>query len=219
MPGIVHVQTLGASYEIERALMAQGTTDNDVLSDANYFEDQQRVLEGQHLQQAAAKFDVVDSNTGKRTSSKEVLVRAPLLKGNVQEEYKKLLEALARSGLKLRSVDFGAELSLIFKKRAIEFINSRPKGLLMSLTKLPQRDTIVETNREGDTVIFSKGYFVSTGMALGVLSAQGYMAPGIYSFGILENGAPNYEDVLWEVFHDRPTHVRLHKPWRIRRIC
>ena len=159
MPGIVHVQTLGARYEIERALMAQGTSDKDVLSDVNYFEDQQRVLEGQHLQQAAAKFDVVDSNTGKRTSSKEVLVRAPLLKGDVREEYTKLSDALALSGLQLRSVDFGAESSSIFKKRALEFINSRPKGLLMSLTTLPQHDTIVETNREGDTVVFFQRIF------------------------------------------------------------
>jgi hypothetical protein len=66
--------------------------------------------------------------------------------------------------------------------------------------------TEVHTRREGDPVLYAKGFFLSTKTVLGTSTpARGYLPPGRYSFGIVYQGRPRFEDFLWAI----PTYDRV----------
>jgi len=70
------------------------------------------------------------------------------------------------------------------------------------------QERLVST-RSGDTVICSQGYFTSTAVGFGVSTpAAGVLSPGRYSFGIINGGLHDIENILWTC----PTTVRLNKP-------
>ena len=52
----------------------------------------------------------------------------------------------------------------------------------------------------GDYVLYAKGFFLSTQTVFGISTpARGYLPPGRYSFGIVDQGMPRFEDFLWEI--------------------
>jgi len=118
----------------------------------------------------------------------------------VMESYEKLLEDLQSSRMELFKVN-AKEAEEIFIHRLSEFL-----AVSSSPTTPP---TVVNSNRGGDTVLYAKGYFLSTGTALGVSTpATGALPSGRYSFGILDNGTYRFENIVWTC----PATVRLNLP-------
>ncbi len=104
----------------------------------------------------------------------------------------------------------------MFVSRVAEFLDVRinswassgPNGNIYSPP--PSVPTTVETNREDDTVVYCKGFFVSTQLAFGVSNpARNNITPGQYSFGIIKNGRPIFEPLLWSVPYHGNIRVRL----------
>ena len=219
MPEILQVQFIGARREIETALSQQTAPHADILPDVEYFLEQQRVFEREKISQVAAKLDVADKGSDSKAPSGEIIVRAPDLVMGVHENYSKLLTALEASDLKLRRVE-SDEAAWIFRNGLLDFLGKREGQSFLSSaffahSTIPPLtvNTIVNSNRAGDTIIYSKGFFLSTGTAFGVSTpARRALLPGRYCFGIVDGGAPKYENLLWPVAPQGPVHVRLNKP-------
>jgi hypothetical protein len=118
-----------------------------------------------------------------------------------------MADALRTMGVTLRLVTEG-EAKQIFADRVSDFILSR----VMATGASTVSDTIVDSRRKGDTVLYAMGYFFSTGLACGTSTpATVQLPPGRYSFGIMNHGVPDFEPVVWSI----PTadgHVDLKKP-------
>jgi len=169
-----------------------------VVPDCQYFHSQTRALRQRSARQYAAFFrdDGVD---GERLP---VLVRVPDLH-SIEASYSGLLKSLSNSDLQLEGIeDNYAEQ--IFVDRLSEFL------AVQSTSSVPPTPvTIVNSNRGGDTVIYAKGYFASTGTAFGVSTpTKGYLSKGRYSFGIMDSGTPRFANIVWSC----PATVRLDLP-------
>lgn len=182
-----------------------------VLPDIVHFRVQRAVLKRYSLPQYAASL-----NEAEGKESLDVLVQVPDL-WIASESYEFLIDSLDASGLPLKEVD--QELAQkIFVDRMAEFLAVLPsqsspgpiaRDLRAQSAEVPDETTIVNTKRNGDTVIYAKGYFLSTGSAFGTSTpAERRLYPGRYSFGIIENGSPRYEPIVWSC----PTTVELDLP-------
>jgi hypothetical protein len=127
-----------------------------------------------------------------------VLVQVPDLH-NVNKSYERLLGSLRKSELPLKEVSWESAEET-FVDRLSEFLAVESSDLA---------HTVVNSNRQGDTVIYAKGYFISTGTAFGISNpAVSYLSAGRYSFGIMDSGNPRFDNIVWTC----PTVVRLDLP-------
>lgn len=120
---------------------------------------------------------------------------------NFETSFKATLRRVREGGLELAEATV-QEANEIFIDRLSEFIAVKQQ----TTSATP---TIVHSNRSGDTVLYAKGYFFSTATAFGVSNpATGFLTPGRYSFGILDNGIQRFDNIVWTC----PTTVQLNKP-------
>src|SRR5262249_26637805 len=133
-----------------------------------------------------------------------VIVRAPDLQ-NLTQSYRSALDTLEATGFEQEEVS--ADMAdQIFIDRLAEFI-AVADGFGSASS---QTQTIVNSKRKGDTVIYCQGFFPSTATGFGVSTpAARFLSAGRYSFGILrKNGQHDFENILWTC----PATVKLNKP-------
>jgi hypothetical protein len=151
-----------------------------------HFGSQLRELQRRSIPQFAALF----KDDGSEDDKLPILVKVPDF-DDIDRSYGELLQALSKSNIPLEKIDSG-DAEGIFVERMSEFIAAR------SAATTTNSDTIVHTNRQHDTVLSAKGFFVSTGTGFGISSpAQAYLSPGRYSFGIMTSTGPKFEGVVW----------------------
>jgi hypothetical protein len=167
------------------------------------FNFQNRVLSQRKIPQFAALF----RDDGPNGEILPVVVLAPDLQ-NLNTSYERFLETLRSTKLPLDEVSPETAQN-IFIDRLAEFIAARRAWTATSaLSSVTQ--TIVTSNRSGDTVICCQGYFTSTAAGFGVSNpAVGALSPGRYSFGIMNGGLHDFENILWTC---PSANVRLKKP-------
>ena len=118
----------------------------------------------------------------------------------LKRSWERVHEILSRSKMRSHEVE-PKQAGELFAEGLTEFLVAARTGVA--------GDTIVNSRRRGDTVLYSKGYFLSTGTAFGTSTpARGHLAAGRYSFGIMENGMTRYDPVLWTC----PAVVTLNQP-------
>jgi hypothetical protein len=137
-----------------------------------------------------------------------VIVRAPDLQ-NLKASYERFLETLRVTKLPLEEVS-QERAQEIFIDRLAEFIAARMSSGPSEHTPTSSSVTltIVNSNRKGDTVICCQGYFTSTAVGFGVSTPAVGVLSGRYSFGIINGGLHDFENILWTC----PTTVKLNKP-------
>jgi hypothetical protein len=168
-----------------------------VLPEIRHFNYQMTRLQGSFRQQAAFFRD-----DGPKGDFLPLLVMVPDL-DRPGESYDRLLFALNQSKIPIEGIT-SEQATQIFVARLSEFLASQ----LAPSTHIP-RETIVHSNRSGDTVICAKGYFLSTGTAFGVSSpATGYLPQARYSFGIIDSGMHIFENIVWTC----PTTLKINLP-------
>jgi hypothetical protein len=176
------------------------------VPDVYHFVYQNRELSRRQIPQFAAPF----RDDGPNGEILPVIVRAPDLQ-NLTTSYERFLETLRATKLRLDEVS-PATAQEIFIDRLAEFIavgdlSTPPSSETTAPSSVTQ--TIVNSNRTGDTVIYCQGYFTSTAAGFGVSTpAVGVLSPGRYSFGIINGGLHDFENILWTC----PATVQLNKP-------
>ena len=126
--------------------------------------------------------------------------------------YRQALGVLERSGFRLKQLHDVNALEAAFVERlpestAVAVANSYAQ--INGPTVLSKKTTTVNSNRANDTILYAKGYFLSTGTAFGVSTpATAYLLPSRYSFGIMEPGGPRFENIVWSC----PGTVKLRLP-------
>lgn len=165
----------------------------EVLPDISHFHAQTTALDANAIPQFIAFF-----RNGRTEQFLPVLVKVPDL-ANLRAAYDQLLGALADSNLRLEKVDH-QEAEEIFVDRMFEF--------LLAQSAARDGETIVHSNRSGDTVLCAKGYFTSTGTAFGISTPATGVLRGTYSFGINDSGRQRFDNTLWSC----PATVRLDMP-------
>ena len=116
-----------------------------------------------------------------------VLLQIPDL-SNVAWSYEQALGAFEQSDLEIEEVEPAAARN-IFIDRLAEFI--------VAASASAGAPTTVNSNRHGDTLLYAKGYFTSTGTAFGVSTPAVAQLSGRYSFGIVDNGKHRFDSVVW----------------------
>jgi hypothetical protein len=172
-----------------------------VIDDVVHYRLQVALLQGAHLAPAVAAFK--DKDTGETLP---VLLRVPSL-SRVEATYDFLRGLLANSKIPVANVT-PETADKIFVDRLAEFIAvGTSSGAAVSAVVA---DTIVESNRAGDIILYAKGYFTSTGTAFGKSKrARRQLIPaGRYSFGIIDGGVAKFDNIVW----DCPTTVSLPLP-------
>lgn len=189
-----------------------------VWSEVQHFHRQTEALSNRGLQQFVAVF--YDEDDKERREELGVPIQAPNL-NDVATSYAEMVELAGQAGLRLRNVSDRQALQTIFTERLSEhmaqmFVSralTAGGGSVFSAgggSVFSRANTVVESNRSNDTVLYAKGFFfASTGQAFGTSTpAEAYVFPGRYSFGILESGNPRFEPVIWSC----PRRVRLSLP-------
>jgi len=173
-----------------------GSRMESVLPDVIHFRYQAKELKRRSVSQHAAVF-----HDGPNREEFPILVKVPDL-DNVETSYFSLVKTLKESNLRVDAVE-PDKAEEIFVNRLTEFMSVESWGAA------PPMPTTVNSNRKGDTVIYAKGYFASTGTAFGVSTpASGSLVAGRYLFGIVDSGRQRWEDILWTC----PTVVQLNLP-------
>lgn len=120
----------------------------------------------------------------------------------IQSSYMELAAVIRGSNLKVAEVS-KAEAQKIFVDRVAEF-------LMVSGSSTPATPTTVHSKKNGDTILYAKGYFTSTGTAFGVSTPASFaLKPGRYSFGVMASGKPKFDPILWTCPH---SNVRIKLP-------
>jgi hypothetical protein len=165
----------------------------DIASDVHDFKLQKEVFEVHGIPHFAVTMENRTGSILEDMQSVSVLIKVPDL-GRPMESYSFLVSDLERSGLDISQVE-SSEANDVFLSRLSEFVSSRANvaGQVAPLVT-------VHSNRRGDTVLYAKGYFLSTGTAFGISTpATGTLEGGRYSFGILESGSPKFEKIVWQI--------------------
>lgn len=175
------------------------------IPDVYHFGYQNRELSDRKIPQFAAHF----RDEGPNGEILPVIVRAPDLQ-NLPTSYERFLQTLGATKLPLGEVSPETARN-IFIDRLAEFIavggHLTPPSSMTQTIAVTQ--TIVNSKRNGDTVIYCQGYFTSTAAGFGVSTpAVGVLSPGRYSFGIINGGLHDFENILWTC----PATVKLNKP-------
>lgn len=172
----------------------------DIASDVHDFNIQKEVFDARGIPHLAVTMENRIEDTEYRlenlfeSQNVNVLIKVPDL-GRPEESYSFFVSDLERSGLEISHVD-SSEAEDVFLSRLSEFVSSRAN---FGQAVTPPV-TIVHSNRRGDTVLYARGYFLSTGTAFGVSTpATGTLAGGRYSFGILNSGSPKFENIVWSI--------------------
>lgn len=117
------------------------------------------------------------------------------------------IDELVRAGLRAFTVS-PREAEEHFRERAADFIAVR--AAYAATGGPPNPNVTVTTNRNGDTIIYSKGYFYSTQTGFGTSTpASNHLPAGRYDFGILVSKHPHWNGVLWSVPASGSIHVPL----------
>ncbi|WKA27501.1 hypothetical protein [Bradyrhizobium roseum] len=111
-------------------------------------------------------------------------------------KYEGFLTSLNQSGIRPYPISQN-DAHEIFVDRLSEFIATRVDSGVGSSPP----STFVETNRIGETVLYAKGYFLSTGTVFGTSTpAIASIPSGRYSFGILNSkGQQQFENAVWSI--------------------
>jgi hypothetical protein len=136
---------------------------------------------------------------------------------NIEDSEDELIDVLKRSGIAIHLAREDVARTT-FVDRVSEFLEAQTQAQGSTVRgaqqagkgRTPTAATIVNSNRSGDTVLYCKGYFISTASAFGVSTpASSKLSAGRYSFGIVDStGGQVFEGVLWTC----PTTVRLNMP-------
>jgi hypothetical protein len=168
-----------------------------VLPDVIHFHYQARELKRRSVSQHAAFFHDGSPNG----EELPILVMVPDL-DNVETSYYSLVKTLKESNLRVDAVEPN-KAEEIFVDRLTEFMSVESWGAA------PLMPTTVNSRRGGDTIIYAKGFFTSTGTAFGVSTpASASLVAGRYLFGIVDSGRQRWENILWTC----PTTVQLNLP-------
>lgn|GEM_PF-5952684 len=131
---------------------------------------------------------------------------------DLDRSYSQALRVLKRSKIQLKQLHYVEAMEAAFTERLAE---AAAQMFAMTYAQVngprvvSKQDTTVDSNRSNDTILYAKGYFLSTGTAFGVSTpATAYLVPSRYSFGIMESGGPRFENIVWSC----PTNVRLKLP-------
>ena len=167
-----------------------------VLPDVIHFRRQSRRLESVHFPQYVAFFR---DNDDDHAEEFPIPIKVPDL-DNIKTSYYALIQMLEGSDFRFGEVK-PDHAENIFVDRLAEFLSVRPSSDAGD-------PTIVRSNRKGDTIIYAKGFFTSTGTALGISTASCYLDSGRYSFGIIDSGRHRWQNIVWTC----PTTVKVDLP-------
>ncbi|EKY30391.1 hypothetical protein HMPREF0185_00442 [Brevundimonas diminuta 470-4] len=124
-------------------------------------------------------------------------LRVPVFTDARNADASAVVRGLERSGIDLITVpqrEFIHQAAL----RAAEFATLASRGATAQ--------TIVHTPQPGETVIYCKGYFLSTTAGFGTSTpAKSVIPPGQYCFGIMRPDGPRFQDLVWNC----PTNLHL----------
>jgi hypothetical protein len=175
---------------------------HDVLLDLNYFQRQM----ASHVSPIVVYLKDHDPVEVAREREIPIVAKFSDLT-DFHSSIERIFQAASQSGLKADTVSQHEGME-IFGDRLSDFIVSRATASGGSA----MTDTIIDSNRIGDTVLYAMGYFYSTGTACGRSTpATVKLLPGRYSFGIMNGHIPDFDGTVWAV----PTangHVSLNKP-------
>jgi len=185
------------------------TAFEQIAPDVGYFRAQAEAL----LQSSIKPYVAVmyDEDDTARTHGLDVPIQAEDL-ANIEASYSRMFNVLERSSVELKRLDDVESLEVAFVDRLAESVATMYAHAYMQINGpmvFGQDETIVNSNRTNDTILYAKGYFLSTGTAFGISTpAKAYLLPSRYSFGIVESAGPRFENVLWSC----PTTVHLRLP-------
>jgi hypothetical protein len=152
-----------------------------------------------------------DEDDLEKVNKLEVPIRADEL-GDLDRSYRRTMGVLERSGIQLKQLHDVGDMETAFVDRLAEstaVLFAETYKQINGPTVVSRSDTIVNSNRSNDTILYAKGYFLSTGTAFGLSTpATAYLLPSRYSFGIMEPGGPRFENIVWSC----PATVRLNLP-------
>jgi hypothetical protein len=127
-------------------------------------------------------------------------VRVPVFADKAGSDPSRLLADLERSGISLMSAtqpEFIRQAAV----RAAEFATLADRARTGITT--------VHTPQTGETVVFCKGYFLSTAAGFGQSTpAHKAIPPGQYCFGVMRTDGLRFQDLVW----DCPTNLHLDLP-------
>lgn len=150
---------------------------------------------GLRLREMGRPLMAVFRRGGKRAGAP---VRLPIFPDQSGED--DLLAILERSGIRIIEAsrpDFIHQAAV----RAAEFATLADRSHTGTTT--------VHTPSDNETVVFCKGYFLSTVAGFGQSTpAKNRIPAGQYCFGVMRQGAPRIQDLLW----DCPTDLHLDMP-------
>ena len=183
---------------VPRGILYSGEKFRSVTSDIAHYRRQVKELEFRSMPSLAALFK--DEEPGGEEFP--ILLQVPDFE-NFAESYSTLEYWLKESQVKVVHVT-PLEAESIFVDRMAEFL-----AVSSTAGSSTPADTIVRSNRKGDTIVYAKGYFTSTGTAFGISTPANKQLPaGRYSFGIVDSGSHRFENVMWSC----PTTVKLNLP-------
>ncbi len=194
---IVH----GAVAPEKLQALGQAISIHDVLSDVHHLQQQT----AHDTPQIAVYLNDRDPIENKTREVPVVAKFSNLL--NLNHCIDALFKAIHLSKLKANKIT-ASDGRQIFADRLADFLVSRATAGSSSSAV----DTVIDSNRTGDVVLYAMGYFYSTGTACGTSTpATVKLLPGRYSFGIMQGSIPDFDSTVWAI----PTangHVTLNKP-------
>jgi hypothetical protein len=160
-----------------------------VVPDLARFNAQSDEFRSRWRKQVAAKFRD-DTEKG----AVEVLLAPDLL--DFEQSYDALTEVMRNSGIATEAVD-ESRAEEIFVDRVAEFLTAYSARGSSGGGGSSSANTIVHTNRHGDSVLYCLGYFVSTATAFGISTPASIKLKGRYSFGIVDSGVQKFDGIVW----------------------
>jgi hypothetical protein len=180
-----------------------------ILPDIRHFRAQaERFRERSVRPYVAVLYDEDDSA---KVNGLDVPIRADDL-NNMDRSYLQAMKVLDRSKIQLKQLPDVEAMEAAFVDRLTEAaaqMFAQTYAQINGPMVVSGRQTTVNSNRSNDTILYAKGYFLSTGTAFGVSTpATAYLVPSRYSFGIMDSGGPRFENIVWSC----PADVRLKLP-------
>ncbi len=167
----------------------------DISREAVHAQQQFRDLEARGLSCYGAWFRM----EGKDSPEVFVPLKIPEL-DDWEASYTKAVSNLSASNLRVdqTSADEG---KAAFRNRVVETLDVRAAAPA-SILGTQHNPVTVDTNRTGDLVVYTKGFFLSTETGFGKSTpAKGLLPAGRYDFGVRVNGVSQFSGTLWSVPH------------------
>jgi hypothetical protein len=180
--------------DLDEVLPDRVVLDDRVVSTIDVKEDLSHFIQQTEFDQPNYVVEMEDDGLDQHDPSRrkfDVLVKVPDLKQRTQT-YDNFLQTLAASGFQISMVDRPTARKTFFRGLA-EFLFARSRSGLLGTPPV----TEVHTKRKGDTVLYAKGYFLSTGTAFGTSWPAFVALPsGRYSFGIEDWSGQRFEKTV-----------------------